>query len=190
MRRKLCVIAAAALLVGSLAGCSGGSDNGKTATGAAETTAAETKAEETKGEDAASKEETEAAKKEASGELKKIVVGASPAPHAEILKAAQEVLAEKGYELDIKEYVDYIQPNLWNPGIWTPTISSIFPIWNPLMKRTKPSWCPQEPFTMNPLASTQERLHPWRSLPTEPEWQCPMIPAMRQGPFFFWRLRA
>lgn len=112
MRRKLCVIAAAALLVGSLAGCSGGSDNGKTATGAAETTAAETKAEETKGEDAASKEETEAAKKEASGELKKIVVGASPAPHAEILKAAQEVLAEKGYELDIKEYVDYIQPNL------------------------------------------------------------------------------
>ena len=112
MRRKLCVIAAAALLVGSLAGCSGGGDNGKTATGAAETTAAETKAEETKGEDAASKEETEAAKKEASGELKKIVVGASPAPHAEILKAAQEVLAEKGYELDIKEYVDYIQPNL------------------------------------------------------------------------------
>lgn len=39
-------------------------------------------------------------------------MGASPAPHAEILRAAQEVLAEKGYELDIKEYVDYIQPNL------------------------------------------------------------------------------
>ena len=105
MRRKLCVIAAAALLVGSLAGCSGGGDNGKTATGAAETTAAETKAEETKGEDAASKEETEAAKKEASGELKKIVVGASPAPHAEILKAAQEVLAEKGYEGALKRGV-------------------------------------------------------------------------------------
>ena len=36
----------------------------------------------------------------------------SPAPHAEILKAANEVLKEKGYELEIKEYVDYIQPNL------------------------------------------------------------------------------
>ena len=59
-----------------------------------------------------SKEEKEAEKPEAPAELKKIVVGASPAPHAEILRAAADVLAEKGYELDIKEYVDYIQPNL------------------------------------------------------------------------------
>ncbi len=43
---------------------------------------------------------------------KTIKVGATPAPHAEILRAAADVLAEKGYELDIKEYVDYIQPNL------------------------------------------------------------------------------
>ena len=44
--------------------------------------------------------------------MKKIIIGASPAPHAEILRAAGDVLAAKGYELDIKEYVDYIQPNL------------------------------------------------------------------------------
>ena len=44
--------------------------------------------------------------------LLEIVVGASPAPHAEILKAANDVLKEKGYELEIKEYVDFIQPNL------------------------------------------------------------------------------
>ena len=43
---------------------------------------------------------------------KKIVVGATPAPHAEILNAAKEILKEKGYELEIKEFTDYVQPNL------------------------------------------------------------------------------
>lgn len=45
-------------------------------------------------------------------ESKKIVVGATPAPHAEILEAAKEVLKEKGYELEIREFTDYVQPNL------------------------------------------------------------------------------
>lgn len=41
-----------------------------------------------------------------------IKVGASPSPHAEILKAAQPLLAEKGVTLEIKEFTDYVQPNL------------------------------------------------------------------------------
>ncbi len=41
-----------------------------------------------------------------------IRVAASPTPHAEILKAAKPWLEEKGIELVIKEYTDYIQPNL------------------------------------------------------------------------------
>ena len=41
----------------------------------------------------------------------KISVAASPAPHAEILKVAAEILAEKDITLDIIEYADYIQPN-------------------------------------------------------------------------------
>ncbi|MDF2612372.1 MAG: ABC-type metal ion transport system, periplasmic component/surface antigen [Clostridia bacterium] len=45
-------------------------------------------------------------------EDKKIVIGASPVPHSEILGAAKEVLKEKGYELEIKEFTDYVQPNL------------------------------------------------------------------------------
>ncbi len=48
----------------------------------------------------------------ASAELVKIVVGASPTPHAGILEAIKPVLAEQGYELEIKEFTDYIQPNL------------------------------------------------------------------------------
>ncbi|BCS55444.1 methionine ABC transporter substrate-binding protein [Geobacter sp. SVR] len=42
----------------------------------------------------------------------KIVVGASPAPHAEILGVAGKALKEKGYQLEIKEFTDYVQPNL------------------------------------------------------------------------------
>lgn len=40
-----------------------------------------------------------------------ITCAASPAPHAEILKVAQEILAEKNVKLEIKEYTDYVIPN-------------------------------------------------------------------------------
>jgi len=42
---------------------------------------------------------------------KTIKVGASVTPHAEILKAAKEILAEQGYTLEIVEYNDYVIPN-------------------------------------------------------------------------------
>lgn len=40
-----------------------------------------------------------------------ITCAASPAPHAEILKIAKEILAEKDITLEIEEYTDYIVPN-------------------------------------------------------------------------------
>lgn len=42
---------------------------------------------------------------------KTIVVGASPAPHAEILEQAKPLLEEKGYKLEIQEFTDYVLPN-------------------------------------------------------------------------------
>ena len=42
---------------------------------------------------------------------KKITVAASPTPHAEILKIAKDILAEKNVTLDVKEFTDYVQPN-------------------------------------------------------------------------------
>lgn len=42
----------------------------------------------------------------------KIIVGASVVPHAEILEFVKDALKEKGYELEIVEYTDYVQPNL------------------------------------------------------------------------------
>lgn len=41
----------------------------------------------------------------------KIKVAATPTPHAEILEVVQEVLATQGYELEIVEFMEYVQPN-------------------------------------------------------------------------------
>lgn len=68
----------ALLAAASLAGCSSSSNE----------TTAETAAE--------AAEETTAEAKDADGDLEKLVVGASPAPHAEILEAARDLLADKG----------------------------------------------------------------------------------------------
>ena len=40
-----------------------------------------------------------------------ITVAASPAPHAEILAVAKEILAEKNVTLEVLEFTDYVQPN-------------------------------------------------------------------------------
>ncbi len=42
---------------------------------------------------------------------KTVKVGATPAPHAEILEIAKDLMAKDGYTLEIVEYNDYIQPN-------------------------------------------------------------------------------
>lgn len=39
-------------------------------------------------------------------------VGASPVPHADILKAAQPMLAKEGVKLEVIEFTDYVQPNM------------------------------------------------------------------------------
>ncbi|MBQ4132468.1 MAG: MetQ/NlpA family ABC transporter substrate-binding protein [Desulfovibrionaceae bacterium] len=41
-----------------------------------------------------------------------IVVGVTPFPHKDIMEVVKPILAEKGYELVIKEFSDYVQPNM------------------------------------------------------------------------------
>ena len=41
----------------------------------------------------------------------KLIVGASPAPHAEILEVVKPILAEQGITLEIQEFTDYVLPN-------------------------------------------------------------------------------
>lgn len=114
MKKTLTMLLAASLTALALAGCGGGS--GETATTAAAETTEAAKETEAGSEEAKETEEETTAAKEAesakdAGELQTILVGASPAPHAEILKAAQEMMKEKGYDLQIKEFTDYVQPN-------------------------------------------------------------------------------
>lgn len=41
----------------------------------------------------------------------KIVVGATPAPHAEMLNLVVDDMAKLGYTLEVKEFTDYVTPN-------------------------------------------------------------------------------
>ena len=95
---------AAALAAGTLAGCGGGAKETTAAQTAAETKAAESTAAESKAEESTAAETTAA-------DLKPVVVGASPAPHAEILEAAKPLMAAKGYDLQIQEDTDDVIPN-------------------------------------------------------------------------------
>jgi len=56
-------------------------------------------------------EETETAAVEATAETVTLKVGASPAPHAEILGEVIDQLAAEGIDLKIIEYSDYVVPN-------------------------------------------------------------------------------
>lgn len=51
--------------------------------------------------------------KQEAQQKKKLVVGATPVPHAEILKdVVKPMLAKEGITLEIKEFTDYVTPNL------------------------------------------------------------------------------
>lgn len=86
-RKSISVILAAVLSLSTLAGCASSSPAASAAASNAPSAASSDTA------------------------LKKIVVGASPTPHAEILKEAAKLLKAKGYDLEIKEFSDYILPN-------------------------------------------------------------------------------
>lgn len=45
------------------------------------------------------------------GDERKLVVGATPVPHAEVLEHVKPILAEQGIDLEIVVFQDFIQPN-------------------------------------------------------------------------------
>ena len=87
MKKLVSLLLTGVLAAGLLAGCGG-------ANTPAETPAAETPAAET-----------------GSLEGTTLKVGATPAPHAEILEVVVPILAEQGITLEIVQYNDYVQPN-------------------------------------------------------------------------------
>lgn len=100
MKKKVtAVILAAALASGVLSAC-GGAQEGKSA-GAENASAG---AEDTAQEEASAESES----MEAKGTIK---VAATSVPHAEILAAAKPILAQQGWDLQVTEFQDYVQPN-------------------------------------------------------------------------------
>ncbi|MGN0305664.1 MAG: MetQ/NlpA family ABC transporter substrate-binding protein [Lachnospiraceae bacterium] len=97
IKKAAVALAAVGILGGVLAGCGQKNEQAPAAAPAEGTTQAE--------ETAAVQETAQA------GSLETIKVGATPAPHAEILEIVKEQLLEKGYQLEIVEYNDYILPN-------------------------------------------------------------------------------
>lgn len=91
--RSISVLLAAVLSAAALAGCANASSTASSQTAAASQAA------------------PSSAAASSSTELKKIVVGASPTPHAIILKEAAKLLKAKGYDLEVKEFSDYVLPN-------------------------------------------------------------------------------
>ena len=99
MKKKLlATLLAVALAATTLTAC-GGSTEAPAAAPADEAT------EETT-------EEATAEEAEAPAEKTVIKIAASATPHSEILEQAKAALADKGYELEITVFDDYVQPNL------------------------------------------------------------------------------
>lgn len=61
--------------------------------------------------DTGTNETTENTGTEEKTELETVKVAATPVPHGEILNACVDLMAEKGYKLEVTEYNDYIIPN-------------------------------------------------------------------------------
>ena len=96
MKKLVSLLLSGALAVGLLAGCGGTGGTASTPAGNTESPAAESPAASTE-----------------TGSLEgtTLKVGATPAPHAEILEVVKDILAEQGITLDIVQYNDYVQPN-------------------------------------------------------------------------------
>ena len=91
MKKLVSLLLSGALAVGLLAGCGGGTGTSQTPAGNSESPAASTEAGSLEGTT--------------------LKVGATPAPHAEILEVIVPILAEQGITLEIVQYNDYVQPN-------------------------------------------------------------------------------
>ena len=94
MKKILALTLAAAACFALLTGCGSSASSNKSA-----------------GASAAASQSAAASTPAASGDTVKLKVGATPAPHAEILEQVKPILAEQGIDLQITEYGDYVIPN-------------------------------------------------------------------------------
>lgn len=107
-KKTLAALLTVSVIAASLVGCGAKSEE----TGAdAQASEQEVTQEEQESSEEAQDESSEEAEEtvESKGT---ITVAASPTPHAEILAYAKDILAKEGWDLEVTEFEDYVQPNL------------------------------------------------------------------------------
>lgn len=92
-KRVFALLLGTVLAVGAFAGCGG------------------TSPDSTPAEDQQTADDQQKVENKTEGEGSSIKIGASPAPHAEILEQAKATLAAEGIDMQIIEFSDYVQPN-------------------------------------------------------------------------------
>ena len=92
-KRVFALLLGTVLAVGAFAGCGS------------------TPADSTPTDDQQTTDDQQQAEEKTQGDTVTIKVGASPAPHAEILAQAKEALAAEGIDMQVIEFSDYVQPN-------------------------------------------------------------------------------
>lgn len=114
-KKAVSVLLTMVLTAGLLAGCgSAQTDNAASSaqTAAAEQTQEASEAASEADSAAASEQAASSEAAEAPAESKgTVTVAATSVPHAEILEAAKPLMAAQGWELEVTEFTDYVQPN-------------------------------------------------------------------------------
>lgn len=109
MKKITSAIIALSFAALSLTACGSESSTSDETTTAADTAAA---AEDTAADDTEAETEAVAESEETAAEGDNVIkVGATSTPHGEILEFVKDALAEKGYDLEITIYDDYVLPN-------------------------------------------------------------------------------
>ena len=107
MKKVLSLLLSVLLVVSVFACCSSNESSDAPSTDAPASDAAPS--EDAPSEDAPSED---AAPSQDDADLVSITVGATPTPHAEILNFAKDLLKEKGVDLTVQEFTDYVLPNM------------------------------------------------------------------------------
>ena len=191
MKKKLmAAVLAGILAAGVLAGCGGSSTSSAPVEEEKKEEAVEEAVEA--GTAAAGQEAPAAAAAEAP-EDNHITVAASPTPHAEILAQVKPILEAQGYELEVIEFEDYVQPNnvvdsgeidanYFQHVRSTPTISSTSTILRTSMPTTEPTLPLPAESTMSPSAFIPAPRQPLRRSRTAIPLPSPTTPPTRRAP--------
>ena len=121
---------------------------------------------------------------------KTIKVGATPAPHAEILEVVKDILAKDGYTLEIVEFDDYVNPNTSvEDGSLDANYFQHITYMNGFNEERGTHLVSVAAIHYEPLGLYAGSAPPWRTSPTGLRSPCPTTPPTRPGPCCCWSRR-